>query len=103
MKRETYYANDFILPPECDALCIIRTCYNKYEDKGSFSQGRGYTSYYKDFRPACGTRLCHGCPSTRNKENETFDIECAKEILSRKGIPKKFKNAIKKVIENHDL
>ena len=61
-KREVYYANDLVMPPECDKLCRFRKCYHKSENKGSFSVGRGYTSYHEKFYPSCGVRMCHGCP-----------------------------------------
>jgi hypothetical protein len=32
------------------------------EDKGTFVQGRGYTSYHKVPKPVCMTRHLHGCP-----------------------------------------
>lgn len=60
-RREKYYSDDSIMPPECDVLCRFRPCYGKYEDKGSYSAGRGYTSYHDGFYPACSTRLSHGC------------------------------------------
>ena len=60
-KREKYYSDPLAMPPECDPLCRFRGCYNKGEDKGTFSPGRGYTSYYKTFNPACMQRLHHGC------------------------------------------
>ena len=46
-----------------DGLCPLRECYHRGEDKGSFSQGRGYTSYHRDGpRIVCGRRQYHGCP-----------------------------------------
>lgn len=78
-KREEYYGNDYIMPPECDACCRFRDCYNKYENRGSFTPGRGYTSYHSDFRPACGTRLSHGCPSRRGEPDDSFDLLAALE------------------------
>jgi hypothetical protein len=33
------------------------------EDKGTFSQGQGYTSYHKVPIPVCMTRHMHGCPT----------------------------------------
>ncbi len=61
LKREKYWADDLILPPECDFLCWFRSCYKKGEDKGSFTQGVGYTKYHDNFIPCCMTRLLHGC------------------------------------------
>ena len=51
------------LPPECDEYCPYRKCYAPGFDKGSFTPGRGYTSYHKVPRPCCMTRLTKGCPS----------------------------------------
>lgn len=39
------------------------TCYHVGEDKGTFVQGRGYTSYHKTPRLVCMTRHLHGCPT----------------------------------------
>lgn len=53
----------------CDSACGARPCYSLFFDKGSFSQGRGYTSYHTDAkgkrveRPVCGTRHLRGCPT----------------------------------------
>ncbi len=61
LKREKYWSDELILPPECDLLCRFRSCYHKGEDKGSFTQGVGYTRYYETFNPCCMSRLSHGC------------------------------------------
>ena len=37
-------------------------CYSLYYDKGTFAQGRGYTSYHKKPIAVCGTRFFRGCP-----------------------------------------
>lgn len=74
LTREEYYNNSLILPPECDVLCPYRPCYNKYENKGSFSPGYGYTSYASTFQPACGTRLNSGCPDWRNEAGDEVDL-----------------------------
>lgn len=102
-KRQRYYDDPFALPPECDPLCLIRPCFNKYENKGNFSPGRGYTSYHKDFSPACGTRMCHGCPSFRNKENDELDVSKAVELLSMKPIPLKIKEILKKIVKDNQI
>lgn len=73
-KREAYYADPLALPPECDLLCMFRVCLNKYEDKGAFSQGRGYNSYNTTFRPACATRLNSGCPSWRGGVDDKVSL-----------------------------
>ena len=60
-KREKFYNDEFEMPPECDLLCRFRRCYQKSENKGCFSVGRGYTNYHKTFYPACTVRLNSGC------------------------------------------
>ena len=42
--------------------CPDRPCYQFGFDKGTYVQGRGYTSYHKEERPVCLTRHLHGCP-----------------------------------------
>ena len=86
--REVYFSNPYRLPPECDNLCLLRPCLNKYEDKGSFSAGRGYTSCSKGFNPACSTRLCNGCPNTGNSEGDRLSVVRAYEILGDPDSPK---------------
>jgi len=73
-RRNAYYTDPLALPPECDCLCPFRPCFNKYENKGSFSTGRGYTSYSSTFRAACGTRLSHGCPLWRGESEDKVDM-----------------------------
>lgn len=46
-----------------DADCLERPCYWFGFDKGSFTPGRGYTSYNEKERPCCLERHIHGCPS----------------------------------------
>lgn len=48
-----------------DAGCAFRECLNVGEIKGSFTQGRGYTSTTpkKDRKLVCMTRDTHGCPT----------------------------------------
>lgn len=52
-----------------DAKCVDRNCFVFGFDKGSFSQGRGYTRYHTDAKgrrvekPVCQTRHLHGCPT----------------------------------------
>lgn len=50
------------LPPECDPLCEWRQCLHRGEDKGPYSPGRGYTSYYDKPKYVCMNRMIHGCP-----------------------------------------
>lgn len=76
-KRELYYDDPLILPPECDVLCPFRPCYNKYENKGSFTPGVGYTKYSSTFQPVCGTRMTCGCPVWRRRENDKVDVKKA--------------------------
>jgi hypothetical protein len=45
-----------------DALCKTRSCFQLGQDKGTFVQGRGYTSYYKNPQWVCLRRMLHGCP-----------------------------------------
>ena len=45
-----------------DRDCLTRPCFQLGFDKGSFTPGRGYTSYYKKERPVCMTRHVRGCP-----------------------------------------
>ena len=45
-----------------DESCVGRPCLNIGEDKGTFTQGRGYTSYHKNPKLVCLTRDLHGCP-----------------------------------------
>jgi hypothetical protein len=72
---EKFYARE-ILAPEADLLCKWRDCYAPGQDKGSYSQGRGYTSYYDKPLPVCMTRMCHGCPSGPvNEENRVMRPE----------------------------
>lgn len=51
-----------------DRDCAKRECFVLGFDKGSFTPGRGYTSYHTDAKgrrvekPVCGRRHYHGCP-----------------------------------------
>lgn len=50
------------------ADCGSRLCFQLGFDKGSFTAGRGYTSYHRNIngrrieRAVCMTRHLHGCP-----------------------------------------
>lgn len=99
-KRSKYYSDEFALPPECNKLCLVRNCFHKYENKGTFSVRRGYTSYYEEFKPACCTRMNHGCPDTRDKEYEEFELEKVKEFLAKDKLPKHLKKILLELIEN---
>ena len=51
---------------EVDVLemaCVARPCLWVAENKGTFTQGRGYTSYHKHPWLECWTRHLRGCPS----------------------------------------
>jgi hypothetical protein len=43
--------------------CGKRDCFYLFQDKGTFVQGRGYTSYHKKPRWVCGRRHMRGCPN----------------------------------------
>ncbi len=45
-----------------DVKCKDRDCFQLGFDKGTFVQGRGYTSYHKKELPVCMRRHLHGCP-----------------------------------------
>lgn len=46
----------------CQQGCGRRSCFRLGQDKGTFTPGRGYTSYHKTPRWVCMTRHLHGCP-----------------------------------------
>ena len=48
--------------------CPKLNCYQLGQDKGTYSPGRGYTSYYKKPKWVCMTRHLHGCPETGEEE-----------------------------------
>ena len=101
--REKYYGNEWIMPPECDPLCLARKCYNKYEDKGGFAMGRGYTSYYTDkFVPVCCTRMCRGCPTEMGKRPEPVEGLVVK-LLERKGMPRKIRSELTRWRKEHQV
>jgi len=45
-----------------DHACVGRPCLWIGENKGTYTQGRGYTRYYKKPRLVCWTRHQNGCP-----------------------------------------
>lgn len=53
---------------DCGKFAWWRKCFWPAENKGSFTPGRGYTSYYKVPIKNCGTRMNHGCPHTNLSE-----------------------------------
>ena len=48
--------------------CPKLNCYRLGQDKGPYSPGRGYTSYYKVPKWVCMTRHLHGCPDVEERE-----------------------------------
>jgi len=52
-----------------ERACASRPCFQLGFDKGTYSPGRGYTSYHRDGRgrrvekPVCMTRHLRGCPT----------------------------------------
>jgi hypothetical protein len=46
-----------------DEKCATRSCFQLGQDKGTFVQGRGYTSYHKNPKWVCLRRMLHGCPT----------------------------------------
>lgn len=98
-KRERYYASPYYLPPECDHTCLLRPCLNKYEDKGSFSVGRGYTNYSDRFQPACGTRLSQGCPDWRDRDDDDLDVNKAYAILADPDAPSHVQTSMVEVLK----
>lgn len=59
---------------ECGLLAWWRPCYRAGENKGTFSPGRGYTSYFKKPIKVCGTRFYHGCPSECSIKEEDYRL-----------------------------
>lgn len=43
-------------------VCAFRGCMSPGHNKGTFSPGRGYTSYHSQPKPVCLTRHLRGCP-----------------------------------------
>jgi len=96
-KRAAYYADELALPPECDVLCPFRGCYNKSENKGAYSVGRGYTSYYSTFKPTCGVRMNHGCGHPRRDINLIKALQWVRNNITDK--PKKRRMRALKVLD----
>jgi len=97
--RDKYYGNEWAMPPECDPLCLARSCYQKYEKKGSFSVGRGYNSYNADmFDPVCCSRMCRGCPTVAGKRPEPEE-DTVRTLLERKGMPRKISSALREWLQ----
>jgi len=64
-----------------DSKCGSRPCYQFGFDKGTYAQGRGYTSYYDKPKPVCMARMLHGCPS-----NSVCD-KCRRSSVEQPGGP----------------
>ena len=58
---------------ECGPLAWWRECHRGGEDKGSYTPGRGYTSYRSKPLKVCATRCFHGCPSECGLPDEEHD------------------------------
>lgn len=73
-----------------DASCIFRKCLHVSEDKGSFTQGVGYTSYHKDPQLVCMTRHVRGCPYPKPAPDPESARCCPNPNFAKsKGEPKK--------------
>ena len=89
------------LPSECDALCPKRQCFHLGEDKGTYSQGRGYTSYHEKPIPCCMTRLIHGCPhanDTRAWPNWKDDAESFDNRIEQAKCSVKVRRLLKEIL-----
>ena len=69
----------------CDRECVFRECLHVGEDKGTFVQGRGYTSYHKTPELVCMTRHLHGCPMEKSKPDPENARCCYRPAYFRKG------------------
>ena len=56
------YPTRFTVPGLPDGKCWARSCMQPGENKGTYAQGRGYTSYYDVPKPVCSRNHLHGCP-----------------------------------------
>ena len=68
------------LPPEADELCVWRRCLHRGYNKGNFTPGRGYTSYFAIPEYVCMTRMQHGCPNRSLPDVERMLHDLNKEI-----------------------
>jgi hypothetical protein len=93
-KKTKYYADEDIIPPECDELCRFRMCYHKTENKGTFKVGQGYISYHDDFRPVCGVRMNNGCGDQRDTYDQKKALRYCIEKLQANGSSKTIKQVI---------
>jgi hypothetical protein len=82
-----------------DSGCAKRECFALGFDKGSFSVGRGYTSYHTDAKgrrvekPVCGTRHYRGCPS-----NSVCSV-CRAASVEQPGGDCRYKSCAGKLVE----
>ena len=72
-----------------DDGCEFRRCLSVGEDKGAFSPGRGYTTYYKKPKLVCFARHNHGCPGGEREELDPEKVRCCDrpEFPEARGIP----------------
>jgi len=69
----------------CDHHCWSRACMRPGEDKGSFQQGRGYTTYHGRPKPVCLTRHLHGCPDIIPEPNPEVARCCYRPDYRKRG------------------
>lgn len=62
MAKKPYEYPTIFTAKGCRPDCWMRECMWPGEDKGSFSPGRGYTSYHAVPRKVCSRNHLHGCP-----------------------------------------
>lgn len=91
-------------PPEFDELCDHRQCCHIGEDKGTYTPGKGYTSYYKNPIPCCMVRLNHGCPNkngTRIWPDWNLDFQSLGKEISESKATNKAKKLMKKILSHY--
>ena len=54
-----------------EKACPTFKCFSLGQNKGPFTPGKGYTSYYKEPKWVCMTRHLHGCPTIIEKKEES--------------------------------
>ena len=54
----------------CDKDCPSRKCFSLGQNKGPYTPGKGYTSYYDKPKWVCMTRHLYGCPEKVEEEEE---------------------------------
>jgi len=63
--------------------CAWRSCLHISENKGTFAQGRGYTSYYKNPKLVCMQNHLYGCPTPIPPIDPAKVLCCEKPDLPR--------------------